>query len=253
MTPELATFSDWTLALLPRLFLYPGGLWLLAALLLLRVASGRAGAVSPQALASDLGHANLLSIALAWACVAVMPFPGAPPLPAGVDALVLAWLPAVSFLTDRDAFRWARALAAGAITLALLLPAVEAGSLLFTSQSSAFLLILSALAVAAGLLALSLLGATGIASEARWLAWFCLGVVPLWQVVAGDSAWAASLFVFVGVIALNGAARLPVLSGPKEEHSGSADRVSWGRPAALAVASAWLLALPALVWALLAG
>jgi len=29
MTPALAQFSDWVLALLPRLFIYPGGLWML--------------------------------------------------------------------------------------------------------------------------------------------------------------------------------------------------------------------------------
>src|SRR5205823_3488400 len=35
----LSLFSDWTLALLPRLFLYPGGAWALFMLLWLRFAS----------------------------------------------------------------------------------------------------------------------------------------------------------------------------------------------------------------------
>jgi len=253
MTPELATFSDWTLALLPRLFLYPGGLWLLAALLLLRFASGGGKAISLRALAADLGRANLLSVALAWACMALMPFPGAPALPSGVDALALAWLPAASLLVDLNAYSRERALAAGAITLALLLPAVDGGSLLASSESSAFVLTFSALAVVAGLFALSLLGYAGIGSEVRWVAWFCLGVVPLWQRVAGDSAWAASLFVFAGVLALNGAARLPLFSRSEAGQSGSPGLDWWRGPAGVAVASAWLLGLPALLWALLAG
>jgi hypothetical protein len=250
MTPELSTFSDWTLALLPRLFLYPGGLWLLAALLLVRFASSGIRSVSLGVMASDLGRANLLSVAVAWACVAVMPFPGAPALPSGVDALALAWLPALSMLIDISAVSPARALVACAITLALLLPAVEGGSLLASSEGSAFVLVASSLAVVAGLLALSLLGHAGIASETRWVAWFCLGVVPIWQKVAGDSIWATGLFVLVGVLAINGATRLPSISSSKAGQREPAGPGWWRRPAGLAMASAWLLALAGLLWAL---
>ncbi len=209
MTPELASFSDWTLALLPRLFLYPGGLCLLVALWALRFVSGVGRSVALQAWLVDLSRANLLSIALAWVALALAPFPGATTLPSPVDGVVLAALVAISLLVDTavegGGRRAERSLwAAGAITLALVLPAIESGSLLVRAGGSTLFLAASSLAVVAGLLALCWEGNGGIAAEVRWLAWFCLGVVPLWQRLTGDNPLAASLFVLAGVGILNG-------------------------------------------------
>jgi len=100
VTPELASFSDWTLALLPRLFLYPGGLWLLVMLLALRFASGCARSVYPRALFADLSHANLISVSTAWVALALAPFPSSATLPSPVDSLVLAAIALLSLLLD---------------------------------------------------------------------------------------------------------------------------------------------------------
>jgi hypothetical protein len=245
VTPELASFSDWTLALLPRLFLYPGGLWLLVVLLALRFASGGARSVSPRALLADLSRANLLSISAAWVALALAPFPGAATLPSPVDSLVLAAIAVLSLLLDtaeggdspQSHWRVERRLwAAGAITLALVLPTLVSGSLLVPSGGSTLFLAASSLAVVAGLLALCWERNSEIAGQVRWLAWFCLGVVPLWQRLTGDSALAASLFVLVGVGILGGMRNV----------QGSL------RGEFLALFIAWLLALLALLWALLA-
>jgi hypothetical protein len=264
VTPELASFSDWTLALVPRLFLYPGGLWLLVALLALRFASGGGKSVSPRAVLTDLSHANLLSIAVAWVALALAPFPGATALPSPVDSLVLAALAVLSLLLDtaiegEGPGTEGRLWAAGAITLALVLPGIESGSLLVPPGGATLFLAVSSLAVAAGLLALCWEGNGGVAGEVRWLAWFCLGVVPLWQRLFGDNPWALSLFVLAGLVVLNSTRRLrPISDYELERDPGNPPSSfvlgirNW-KPSGIAIAIAWLLALPALLWALLAG
>ena len=244
MTSELASFSDWTLALLPRLFLYPGGLWLLVMLLALHFARGGRKALSLQALSGELSRANLLSLAVAWAAVALSPMPGAGALPSPVDSLVLAALPALSLLLDLDARSQRVFLAAGAITVTLLLPAIEYGSLLVRAVGPTGLLVAVGLAVLCGLVALTWEGDRGLAGEVRWLAWFCLGVVPLWQLFFGENPWAVSAFVLVGVVALSLIRN--VKFGTRNDQRGEL------RMADVALAMSWLLAMGALLWVLLA-
>ncbi len=86
----LEGFSDWTLALLPRLFLYPGGVWMLAAVLGLRFASGGLAAIKPSALVSDLSGVSLLAVAVAWAGLSLVPLPDASPLSAPL--VMRAWV-----------------------------------------------------------------------------------------------------------------------------------------------------------------
>ncbi|MEO6457389.1 MAG: hypothetical protein ABIO92_03810 [Chloroflexia bacterium] len=98
---DLAGFSEWTLALLPRLFLYPGGLWLLAVLVGLRFIVAGRRAASPHALQPDLLRADLPSMATAWVAVALLPLPGENSLPFPTDRLALVGLLAISLAFDR--------------------------------------------------------------------------------------------------------------------------------------------------------
>jgi hypothetical protein len=241
MTPELAAFSDWTLALLPRLFLYPGGLWLLAALLFFRFASGGLSAVQPSRLLQDLAGLSLLSTALAWTAIALLPFPGVPPLPYPVDRFVPLALLALSLTLDIGDGKASRL--QGEVTvimiLALLIPAIESRTLFGTSAHPTIAVVASSLAVGIGLVALQRTGEgqQGIEGGVRWLGWLCLGLLPLWQLFAVDSAWLPSLVVGVALLLLCGLGRL--LPGG-------------GRAAVWVASSALFLALLGLLPALLA-
>jgi len=138
--------------------------------------------------------------------------------------------------------------AAGAITLALVLPTLEGGSLLVPAGGSTLFLAASSLAVVVGLLALCWERNSGIAGQVRWLAWFCLGVVPLWQRLTGDSALATSLFVLAGVGILGGMGNGEFGMRNVLSLRYSAFRI----PHSPFLIIAWLLALLALLWALLA-
>ncbi|HVF98659.1 MAG TPA: hypothetical protein VND68_02365, partial [Chloroflexia bacterium] len=86
----LAGFSDWALALAPRLFLYPGGLAIAAALVLALYTSRRAtGTPVVRYAFSLITDANTLSLALAWAALSILPMPGTAPLPFPVDRFSL--------------------------------------------------------------------------------------------------------------------------------------------------------------------
>ena len=268
MTPELASFSDWALALLPRLFLYPGGLALIVVLLVLRFASSGKRSILGKPLLSELSRANLLSLAVAWVAVALAPLPGASNLPSAPDKLVLAALPALSLLLDTPSPSYTRLFAGAAITLALLLPAVDAGSLL-APTGDLLLLALFSLAVLTALVSLSW-GRSEIAGQVRWLAWFCLGVVPLWEQLVGDSAWGAGLFVLAGTFALNATPwpqrgiandELRITKPGEVENQSSTNAIRHSgfplgtslviRNSRRALAIAWLLALLGLLVALL--
>src|SRR4051812_15825222 len=99
----LEGFSDWVLALLPRLSLYPGGVGVLVALVALRLAQGGVPAIRPLSLAQELIRTPLPSLALAWGAFALLPLPGAPPLSTQVDTLVLVTLVLISFSLDGEA------------------------------------------------------------------------------------------------------------------------------------------------------
>jgi hypothetical protein len=202
----LESFSDWVLALLPRLFIYPGGLGLLAALLVLRVTSGGPAVIRPRALARDFLSTNLPALAVAWVGVALIPFPGASPLPMPPDRLALLTLPLLALALSgwdgrgqRD--NWA---AAAVITPALLAPLAGKPALLvapadFTFSTSS---ILSILAVGVGLLAIGHEVAGDLAGAAIWLGWLALGVAPLlgWaQEPLSGALWAGALYLLLVV------------------------------------------------------
>ena len=250
MTPELAAFSDWTLALLPRLFLYPGGLSVLAALLLLRPFSGGLHSISPRAILSDLPTSNLLSIALSWAAISLAPFPDASPLPFPVDRFALAILPALSLLLDitYKADHPRSVFPSAAITLALLVPALAPNALLPPPASLTISTALSMLAVASGLLAIS--PATALASQTRWLAWLCLGLSPLWPLIPLDSTIWASIITLLALIILSILSNLLARAGGLRKRSPRLYPPGALTPDFLLTLIAWLLALAALFLAI---
>ena len=87
MTDESAAFAAWILGLLPRLALWPGGVALV-------LAGGWAWWARRQPGGAPTAWSSLdrLALALAWVAVALLPLPGAAPLPLAPDALVLLGL-----------------------------------------------------------------------------------------------------------------------------------------------------------------
>ncbi|HET9495786.1 MAG TPA: hypothetical protein VFR15_16295 [Chloroflexia bacterium] len=228
MTPDLAAFSDWTLALLPRLFLYPGGLFLLASLALLRLASGGPGALAPRAVLRDLAGANALSLAVAWAAVGLLPVPGGT-LPFAPGPHALAPLLALSLVLDIRAVRGReQALAGGAITLVLLVRAVgsEAGAVVWAAVG---------LAVLAGVYALGALR-DDLAAQARATGWVWLWLSAGLPYLPDGLAWLALVVLPAAALALG--IMLRVARGERGARAASP-------------AIAWSLALPSLLAALL--
>jgi hypothetical protein len=179
----LAQFSDWTLALLPRLFLYPGGLWALGGLLLLCARDGPQ-TLLPSSLATWLLRANLPSAAVAWAAMALLPLPGATSLPVPVDRFALAGLLTTSLLLNVYAGRSIDvedAVAGVVLPLAALAPLVGGLSLL---QSGDDWGLSGWLALAAIVVAL-LLQPDGMESDIRTLGWLGLGAAPVWAALVG--------------------------------------------------------------------
>jgi hypothetical protein len=229
VTPDLAAFSDWTLDLLPRLFLYPGGLFLVGAIALLRAASGGLGAQSPRALLHDFARANTLSLAIAWAAVAMVPAPGWL-LPFAPGATVLALLLALSLLLDITGERGReQALAGAAVTLALLVPAVGSGAGLVVW-------IAAGLAVLAGVYALGALR-VDLAAQARAVGWVWLWLSGGLAYLPTGLAWLALVLLAAGALVVGLVLR-----------AARAGRVA---SAAALPAIAWSLALPSLLAALL--
>jgi hypothetical protein len=228
VTPDLAAFSDWTLALLPRLFLNPGGLFLVGALALLRAATGGLGALSPRALLHDFAGANTLSLALVWAAIAMVAVPGRP-LPFAPGAPVLALLLALSLLLDITGGRGPeQALAGAAVTLALLVPAVESGAGLVVW-------IAVGLAVLAGVYALSALRAD-LAAQARAVGWVWLWLSGGLAYLPTGPAWLALVLLPAGALVVG----LVLRAARAGKIAGAASPVI-----------AWSLALPSLLAALL--
>lgn len=205
MTPELAQFSDWVLALLPRLFIFPGGLWLLAGVALIRLAGDGTKGVEPKAWLDDLTGADLPSLALAWAGVALLPLPGASVLPTPADRWSLAALLAVSLLLDlgmQGANRTRIAHAGAAITLAILAPLAAGDSLLGLPADLAsrapLAFGLAVAAVGVGLIEMLWWGGSGPAGQVRGLGWLALALIPDY----GDMWPMATTWVFgAGVVA----------------------------------------------------
>lgn len=202
MTP-ITSFSEWTLALLPRLFLYPGGLWMLAALISLFVATSGRETRRYRSLLHDLTQANLPALATAWAALALLPLPGTQPLPFPADRLSLAALLALSLLFDAPSTRREHGMAGTAITLAIMAPLAGGQSLLDAGGGVTIAHWLSLLAVAAGLAALAADGAPSLSGGVRWLGWLGLGAAPIWhQSLISNALWASLAYaVAIGVIA----------------------------------------------------
>jgi hypothetical protein len=199
MTPDLQSFSSWTLALLPRLFLYPGGLWMLAALLWLRVNSGGLSAVRPSMLLRGLAGARLGSLATAWAALALLPLPGAATFAIPADRLALVALLAVSLVFD-DAGLEERYLSMG-ITLAAVAPVASQRSLISTG-SGGWADWLAALAIGVGLFFLPASG--GLAGKVRLLGWLGLGSAPLWALLPSPGLlWVSVVYaIAIGLLGL---------------------------------------------------
>jgi hypothetical protein len=183
---SLAGFSDWALALIPRLFLYPGGLAIAAALALALFTSRRAPGTSvPRHALSLVANANILSLALAWAALSILPIPGMAPLPFPVDCFALVAVVAASLLFDLLAAKedhrdeiWPNL----SIVLALMSPVTWQDGLMPDVRDQGISSYLAGAAVLAGLVGLFGGMRYGWSSAARWLAWwgaaFALGVLP---------------------------------------------------------------------------
>lgn len=185
MTPELAGFSDWVLALLPRLFLFPGGLWMIVGVAMIRFGSGGIAALHWRSWAADLKKTNTWAVATAWAALALLPLPGSASLPTPIDRWTLAALGAISFLLDlrgvKDQERRWYANAAAGITFALIAPLASAQRLLISERqmdigwTAAPWLV----SVLAGIVALLWLGEGGIGAQVRWLLWASMALSPV--------------------------------------------------------------------------
>lgn len=207
MTPELTNFSDWVLALLPRLFLYPGGAWMLLAVLGLRLAAAGPASLRTRSLPGSLMRANIAALAVAWVGVALLPLPGANPVPAPPDRLTLAGLLALSLVLSylwEEGARWQVAATEMALLVAALAPLASSGTPTSTVEGglAAWFLLL---ATGAGLLLLAREAGRSLTVGARWLAWFGLGASLLWPLVESSTLPGAlwvSLVYGVGVAAL---------------------------------------------------
>ena len=207
----LAGVSVWALSLLPRLFLYPGGVWMLAALLWLRLASGGPQVIRPATLGRGLVEASLPALAVAWAALALTPLPGAAPLAAPIDRLALVALVLVSLTLDWKEGAWGEGWIGAGMALAVLSPLARGRSLLEEAIGWETSGVLSILCVAAGLAALSASEASGLSGNVRWLAWLGLGFAPLWtgwaQPPVPGVYW-VSLVYALGIAGLAGVGKL---------------------------------------------
>ncbi|HUP28281.1 MAG TPA: hypothetical protein VM409_07590 [Chloroflexia bacterium] len=218
----LTSFSDWTLALAPRLFLYPGGLFLLALLMLSRVASRGVGSVRPRVLFREFANANLPCLALAWSAVALLPVPGAQPLPFPADRFVLAGLLAAAFLLDplhrtsKDKSHLEVAILTAAVA-----PLAGQISILGGDQAS-LPAWLSLGAMSTGVVALIGKSEIQIEDGVRLIGWLTLAAAPLWTLQKlQNGAAPPTLLALVAVIGL-------CAWGTRRIRAGWLEAATWG-------------------------
>ncbi len=250
---ELSAFSDWTLALLSRLFIYPGGLWMLIALLWLRLAVGMSteyrvpsteGRVLPTTNSvlgtrySVLVRANLPALAAGWAALALLPLPGVALLPVPCDRFSLAALIVVSLALDsrdREEWGWTETSLSVAITLAAMTPVAGGKGLFIREPGIGLADWLSASAVVAGLVGLLPGAARDLSGAVRWLAWLGLGIAPLWGIqpaVLLGVYW-VSLVYLVAVAILAGLG----LAARRRGGTGTISLIAWSLALASLVAA----------------
>lgn len=172
---DLAGFSEWMLALLPRLFLYPGGLWLLAVIIGLKFVGAGRQAASPRALLSNLFSADLLALATAWSAVALLPNVAATPHTFPTDRLALSCLLAISLLLEPRKPGLHLELA---VLAAVIVPVAGQSSLLNANIGASGWL--SLLAVLLGMAALVPQATNNLALAVRLIGWLGLASAPLW-------------------------------------------------------------------------
>ncbi len=134
----LAAFAAWVTAAAERLLIYPGGLFVAAATVLLAWAlprllpqATRAPTLPPAPVAGTAGLGPAVpALALAWAAWALLPLPGAPGLPTAPDLLSPLALLLAATLLDRsgnpDPAAWRREAAGRPLLLAAPLVALAA-------------------------------------------------------------------------------------------------------------------------------
>ncbi|HKP51398.1 MAG TPA: hypothetical protein VJ183_01970 [Chloroflexia bacterium] len=174
----LEGFSDWVLALLTRLFLYPGGVWLLVVLAGLRFACGGAATIRPTALATVLLKSSLPALSVAWAAISMLPLPGASALSAPIDRLALTALVLASLALDNHPDLREVAISAS-MALAVLSPLAQGDALLREVRPWEVSSVLSMLCVAVALLVLSNKVVLSLPGAVRWLSWLGLGFAPV--------------------------------------------------------------------------
>ena len=219
MDSALSQFSDWTLALLPRLFLYPGGLWVLGALVWLNLIRGGFSARRwAQGLAST---PTMLSAAVAWAALALMPLPGVPPMPIPADRFALVGLLVTSLLISvysDDSLSLNGALVGVGLAVAALAPLASGRDLMASSVEwgasgwVALAAILSGLLVPRG----------DLESDFRLLGWLGLGAAPVWALLekqpSGGVLWVSLAYALL-LLVIGGANR--VLDSERFQNPGS--------------------------------
>lgn len=216
------------------MFLYPGGLAIVAALLMAlfmpRPVTDTTRTTLLHKALRLVAHANIPALACAWAALSILPLPSVPPLPFPVDRFTLVAITAISLLFDftlkSESNRyelWPNL----AIVVALMSPVASQRGLVLGVTEPGIVDYLAGAAVLAGLVGLFDGGGYGWSRAARWLAWWgavmALGMVPggMW----GFASLPAALVL--GWIA---------------------QRLGWGR---YAIMLAYLLALASLLTSLL--
>jgi hypothetical protein len=220
MTPELAQLSDWVLALLPWLFFFPGGLWVLVGVGLMRLAERMGWGLWAG---GDVEGADLLPLAVGWAGVALLPLPGASVLPTPVDRWALAMVFGVSLLLDwggKEAGKRGIAQVGSGITLAIVAPLAAGGSLMGAGadrvRRAPLAAWLAAGAVGLGVGVMMWLEERGLAADVRGVGWIALALAPAY----GDMWLAATGLVF-GVAVVVGFVAGRAKRGGKPEQGGA--------------------------------
>jgi hypothetical protein len=235
----LSQFSDWTLALLPRLFLYPGGLWMLGALLWLSFVRG---GFSARWRRGFISASPMLAAAVAWAALALIPLPGTSPMPVPVDRVALVGLLVTSLLVSvytGDKLTLDGKLASAGLTLAALAPLASGRDLIANRTDWGLSGWVALVAILVGLFTLP----AGLDADLRLLGWLGLGGAPMWALVEQTSngiLWVSLAYVLL-LAALGVANRLLDFGGNEETRTPHSALRNWAAAMCLGLAGFSLL------------